>query len=224
MCICRLMESESENQNANVADPPAENQNTDDDVVEVEVESGNASAMSKRRLSADVWKEFNMLPPGPDKKQRCSCKRCGATYACPSTYGTGNLHKHLERCKRRDTRDIGQLLISREHGSMALGTKKFDQETFRELLTAAIIMHCQPYQFVEYEGFRAVFRYLNENVQTISRNTCKSNVNKLYAREKERLKSLLQSSPGRIFLTSDLWSSIILDGYLSLTAHFVDKD
>ncbi|WOG84027.1 hypothetical protein DCAR_0103207 [Daucus carota subsp. sativus] len=165
-----------------------------------------------------------MLPPGPDKKQWCSCKRCGATYACPSTYGTGNLHKHLERCKRRDTIDIGQLLISCDHGSVFLGTKKFDQQKFRELLVVAIIMHCQPYQFVEYEGFRAVFRYLNENVQTISRNTCKSNVNKLYAREKERLKSLLQSSPGRIFLTSDLWSSIILDGYLSLTAHFVDKD
>ena len=38
--------------------------------------SGNASAMLKRRLSANVWKEFNMLPPGPDKKQRCSCRRC----------------------------------------------------------------------------------------------------------------------------------------------------
>ncbi|XP_063940139.1 uncharacterized protein LOC108214138 isoform X2 [Daucus carota subsp. sativus] len=87
------MESESENQNENVdeqeqpeIEPPAE-QKTDDDVVEVEM--SNASAMSKRRLSADFWKEFNMLPPGPDKKQWCSCKRCGATYACPSTYGTG---------------------------------------------------------------------------------------------------------------------------------------
>ena len=160
MCICRIMESESENQKANVVEPeiePPAEQNTDDDVVEVEM--SNASAMSKRRLSADVWKEFNMLPPGPDKKQRRSCKRCGATYACPSTFGTCNLHKHLERCKRRDTRDIGQLLISRDHGSISLGTKKFDQEKFRELVVVAIIMHCQPYQFVEYEGFRAVFRY-----------------------------------------------------------------
>lgn len=54
--------------------------NTDDDVVEVEMST--ASAISKRRLSADVWKEFNLPPPGPDKKQRCSCKRCDTTYAC----------------------------------------------------------------------------------------------------------------------------------------------
>lgn len=207
------MESGNENQN-NVA---SEHQADDDETL-------TSDEISRRRLNSDVWVDFDMLPLGPDKKQRCKCKKCGTTYACPSTYGTGNLHKHLLKCKRRDTRDIGQLLVTREHGSIALGTKTFDQDTFRELLNAAIVMHCQPYQFVEFEGFRAVFRYLNENVQTISRNTCKSDVHKLYNREKERLKYMLQSCPGRISLTSDLWSSMISDGYLSLTAHFLDKD
>ena len=213
------MESGSENQHNNTGSDPRTQ--TDDDVIEVE---GSVAEKTKRRLNADVWDEFKMLPLGPDKKQRCACKRCGATYACPSTYGTSNLHKHLKSCKCRDVRDIGQLLISRERASLGLGTRKFDQDTFREMLVAAIVMHSQPYQFVEYEGFRAVFHYLNENLQTISRNTCKSDVHKLYNTEKGKLKCMLQSSPGRISLTSDLWSSIISDGYLSLTAHFLDKN
>ena len=43
-------------------------------------------------------------------------------------------------------------------------------------------------------------------------------------RKKERMKFMLQSAPGRICFTSDLWTSIVIDGYLSLTAYFIDKD
>ena len=46
---------------------------------------------------------------------------------------------------------------------------------------------------------------------------------KLYNKEKEKVKKMLQAAPGRVSLTSDLWSSMITDGYLSLTAHFIDK-
>lgn len=35
---------------------------------------------------------------------------------------------------------------------------------------------------------------------------------------------MLESAPGRISLTSDCWSSVTMDGYISLTAHFIDKD
>ena len=34
---------------------------------------------------------------------------------------------------------------------------------------------------------------------------------KTYAREKERMKFMLQSAPGRICFTSDLWTSIVTD-------------
>lgn len=74
------------------------------------------------------------------------------------------------------------------------------------------------------EGFRALHHYLNNKVQTISRNTYKADVIKSYAREKERIKCMLLSAPGRICFTSDLWTFIVTDGYLSLTTHFIDND
>ena len=68
--------------------------------------------LKKRRLKSSVWSHFEILPVGEDKKQTCKCKRCNAIYVCDSKYGTGNLCRHLKTCIRRDTRDIGQLLIS----------------------------------------------------------------------------------------------------------------
>ena len=35
---------------------------------------------------------------------------------------------------------------------------------------------------------------------------------------------MLKSVLGRISLTSDLWTSIIIDGYMCLTAYFLDKN
>jgi len=56
----------------------------------------------------------------------------------------------------------------------------------------------------------------------VSRNTIKANIGKLYMKEKIILKDLLLSIPNRICLTSDLWTSINIEGFISLTAHYVD--
>lgn len=61
-----------------------------------------------------------------------------------------------------------------------------------------------PFQFVEYEGIRALFSYVCENVKLVSRNTIKSDVLSMYKRERVRLINILYSIPGRMSLTSDL--------------------
>ncbi|KAL9677426.1 hypothetical protein QQ045_005655 [Rhodiola kirilowii] len=52
----------------------------------------------------------------------------------------------------------------------------------------------------------------------------KSYVTKMYESEKVKVHELLNMAKGRIFLTSDLWSSHTTDGYLALTTHFIDGD
>ncbi|KAA8538150.1 hypothetical protein F0562_027758 [Nyssa sinensis] len=107
---------------------------------------------------------------------------------------------------------------------MSARSLKFNQEKFRELITIAIVKHDLPFQFVEYEAVRDVFSYLCMDVKSFSRNTTRADVMKIYKREKNRISNLMQLCPGRICLTSDLWTSIVTDGYLCLTAHFIDKD
>ncbi|GJZ01904.1 hypothetical protein Tco_0519865 [Tanacetum coccineum] len=76
--------------------------------------------------------------------------------------------------------------------------------------------HDLPFSFSEYKGFKTVFEYLQPSVSHITRNTTKADIIKLYEHERNRLRGELIRSPGRISFTSDAWTSIVTDGYLSL--------
>ncbi|KAL5573655.1 hypothetical protein UlMin_023252 [Ulmus minor] len=139
-------------------------------------------------------------------------------YVADGKYGTGNMRKHIKVCPKNNSRDVGQMLLGGSSGSGSLGvlSNKFDPDKLRELIVYAIIMHDLPFQFVEYEGVRSILQYLRPEVQLVSRNTIKSDCMKIHQKEKARVKSLLHAAPGRISITSDLWSSLISDGYILL--------
>ncbi|KAG2702548.1 hypothetical protein I3760_06G095200 [Carya illinoinensis] len=166
----------------------------------------NEEAKGKRRKRLNVWSFFEMVPESEknDGKPRVRCKLCGVTYMAASKYGTRNMKRHIDTCPRRSN-------------------LKFDTNEYRELLVAAIVKHELPFRFVEYSGVRSLLQYLRPDIPTISRNTANADLVKIYHREKRRIKYLLNDSPGRISLTSDLWTSITTDGYMCITAHFLDK-
>nr|KAJ0207743.1 hypothetical protein LSAT_V11C500259970 [Lactuca sativa] len=190
--------------------------------VKVEGEEGNIT-MERERWSK-VWKFFQRLPIGSDGRERAQCKRCSKKYICETKNGTGSLRNHINKCPRRDEKDVAQMLFAKSGGSMSINSMVFKPERFRELVSQAIIKHELPFKFVEYEGIREIFQYLNKNVTTITRNTAKSDVKNLFKREKVRLKNLLELHQGRVSLTSDLWTSINTDGFLCVTGHFIDKE
>ena len=167
----------------------------------------------RRKHTSTVWSFFEAFC-GQDGKKRAKCKACAQVYIAEGSYGTGNMKRHIPKCPRLDTRDIGQMIINDENGQMGLAASKFDPDIFRELWTAAIIMHDLPFQFVEYEGIRTALSYARSEIKPMSRNTCKSDILKMHSKEKVKVKSLLESIPSRISLTSDLWSSITTDGYI----------
>ena len=176
----------------------------------------------KRRRNSTVWRFFQMLPTKDEEKPTCKCKKCGKVYIAAGSYGTRNLKRHLKVCSRKDTTNVGQLILGQN--AMSISSPKFDPATFRELLCAAITMHKLPFRFVEYVGIWAIFSYLCVDVPNTSRHTTKNDMVKMYKREKERMKSVLTSVPGRVCLTSDLWTSIATDGYMCVTAHFIDAN
>ncbi|KAL3503923.1 hypothetical protein ACH5RR_033764 [Cinchona calisaya] len=180
------------------------------------------SPKKKKRKRSDVWNHFTELEVGTNGVKRCECKYCGKQYNCESANGTGNMKRHLARCVRINTKNIAQALIDAKDGS--LRNPKISQEKFREILSFAIIKHDLPFSFVEYEEIRDVFKYLNPNVKNITRHTAKIDILKLHGIETQKVKVMLNEYPGRICLTSDLWTSIAINGYMSLTAHFVDKE
>jgi hypothetical protein len=78
----------------------------------------------------------------------------------------------------------------------------------------SIIKHDLPFSYIEYEGVRDTHQYLRGDVSFIYRNTVKADLVKMYLREKESIKFMLSVCPGRICLTSNLWTSLTIDGYI----------
>nr|GEY37352.1 zinc finger BED domain-containing protein RICESLEEPER 2-like [Tanacetum cinerariifolium] len=101
---------------------------------------------------------------------------------------------------------------------------KPDQDMYREKMAIAIIQHNYSFSYVEHDATRQLHKFLHRDTNPISRNTAKLDVLAIYKREKANLKLKLEKVSSKICFTSDLWSSITSDGYMALTAHYVDED
>ncbi|XVF28957.1 hypothetical protein REPUB_Repub15cG0077500 [Reevesia pubescens] len=169
-----------------------------DDIVEVErgTIDTQVTVVSKskrkraKKLISPVWTLFEILPEKTaDGTKKVKCKAYGEVKNHVTLHRNGNLLRHMKTCVKRDTRDVGQMLLSKEDG-----------------------------------GIRDLLSFLREDVTSISRNTAKADMLKMHKREKSRLKHMLKETPGKICLTSDLWTSITTDGYICLTTHFIDAN
>lgn len=187
-----------------------------------DVEDGRAK--KKRRLTSGIWKEFRLLPSKKGEALLCECINCGNKYCAESKWGTGNLHRHAKSCKKKTTADIGEFIVTSQKGVLSTQNSNFNQEKFKEMVVHAIVRHDLPFSFVEYEGIRSIFNYLEPQTTNFTRNTAKSHMKKIYDKEMIRLRGELVACPSRICLTSDAWTSIATNGYLSLTAHYVDSN
>ena len=63
---------------------------------------------------------------------------------------------------------------------------------------------------------------MNNDCVFVSRNTLAKEILKVYGDEKQKLISQITQIRGRVCLTSDSWTACTNEGYISLTAHYVD--
>uniref|UniRef100_A0A803N0I4 BED-type domain-containing protein n=1 Tax=Chenopodium quinoa TaxID=63459 RepID=A0A803N0I4_CHEQI len=137
----------------------------------------------QRKLTSDVWANFEFLDK-PDEQGNiiCKCKKCGQKYNAESRQGTGNLKRHIKKCKKRTFKDVGQMIIdSSSSGSMMNRVPTIDYDIVREMLSIAVVKHDLPFQFAEYSAVRKLINYINPDVKLVSRNTLKADVLKMMA-------------------------------------------
>ncbi|XP_043705261.1 zinc finger BED domain-containing protein RICESLEEPER 1-like [Telopea speciosissima] len=138
--------------------------------------------------------------------------------------GTGSLRRHLKNCTKRKNKDIAQMILSGGDGNLTCKSKKIDAEMVRDMITMLIVRRELPLVFVEYQEFRDLITYLYPQFSPISRNTQLADILRWHNRESKRIKEFLNSFNGRMSLTTDLWSSITTDSYISLTCHYIDTE
>ncbi|KAK9734436.1 hypothetical protein RND81_04G139500 [Saponaria officinalis] len=186
-------------------------------------QSAASSELRKRKWSSPVWRHYDVFDGKnyEDGKPRAICKYCkgGPLYA-NSGLGTSNFKRHTESCHARTSGHTGEMVPGKD----GLLIKKIDQFHYKEKVALTIIRHGYPFTYAEHEGNRDLHSYLNDNVKFMSRNTAKNYCMKIHKREKKKLKEELGKVKGKICLTCDMWTSCVDQGYLSLTAHYVDND
>ncbi|CAL9234204.1 unnamed protein product [Arabidopsis halleri] len=161
----------------------------------------------KRSRTSDVWNHFT-LEEDENNDKRAYCKKCPKQYLMLPTTGTSNLIRHHGKCSMGV--DVERKRV------------KIDHKVAREKFSRVIIRHDLPFLCVEYEELRDFISYMNPDYRCYTRNTAASDVVKTWEKEKQILKSELERIPSRICLTSDCWTSLGGDGYIVLTAHYVD--
>ena len=157
-------------------------------------------------------------------KEKAKCKGCGKEYAIGGRqYGTSTLGRHLVKCTSSQIaqyHDVSNMIID---NSGKLRSRKPDPKAARQIMSMALIEHNLPFKFVEYKRITQYIRLYHPDYVPISKKTATSDVFNLYESQKVIMKQTLQKVPGRICLTSDLWTASTSEGYICLTAHFVDE-
>ncbi|XP_019447197.1 PREDICTED: zinc finger BED domain-containing protein RICESLEEPER 1-like [Lupinus angustifolius] len=200
-------------------------EDVEDDIQESQsVELGKSNKRSKS-LTSDVWKSFTKIGVGDDGIERAKCNGCKTIYRCGISdgkdYGTSHLRRHRGRCTKIRHDDIGQIVMDKEGKLMS---RKIDQMVVRDMLAYAIIEYDLPFKFAEFKKIRCLINYLNPDSIPVSRNTVKADVMRIYMIEKDKLQKEMSSIPTRISITSDLWTTCTTEGYICLTAHYVDSN
>ncbi|KAK2648732.1 hypothetical protein Ddye_016221 [Dipteronia dyeriana] len=87
-----------------------------------------------------------------------------------------------------------------------------------------ILMHDYPLKMVEPEGFRDYTRSLHPLFKPISRITARRDIMSMYEIERKSLLTMLGKIPGRIAITSYMWTtSNQKRGYMTVMSHFIDN-
>jgi len=189
------------------------------------VDMGSFSELGRKFLSK-VWKEYDPIRVD-GLVVAAKCKHCARNICAERKHGTSSLRKHLKRCieRKKTVRVVGQLNASiMTPDGVALGTWTFNQAQSRFELMMMIVLHELPFSLVEYVGFRRFVSSLNPNFKMVSRKTIHNDCLKEFVKEKRDLQVFFKKCKSKVSLTTDLWTSNRMVGYICITAHFVDDD
>ena len=86
-----------------------------------------------------------------------------------------------------------------------------------------IAQDLRPIRMVECEGFRNLLRYLEQAILYQGKNNSPWTSLK-FEMCKEKLKKSLEDEAPSMALTTDIWTSIATEAYMTVTAHYIDPN
>ena len=87
-----------------------------------------------------------------------------------------------------------------------------------------IVINQHPFTIVEEDHFITFLHSLYPLVRLPTADTIKNKIMAYYEADKVKMETILKDLPGKISFTTDCWTSPSTKSFLSLTAHFINKE
>lgn len=225
---------------------PDENKMITTPEVNNELPNSDTQPNKRRKKKSIVWEHFTIETVSAGCRRAC-CKQCKQSFAYSTgskVAGTSHLKRHIAKgtcpallrnqaqnpstpyTPRSRTVGTGSATDTpkRRYRSPSTPYVLFDQDRCRNEIARMIIMHDYPLHMVEHPGFIAFVQNLQPRFNMVSFNTVQGDCVATYLMEKQSLMKFIESMPGRICLTLDMWTSTQTVGYVVITGHFIDSD
>ncbi len=187
-----------------------------------------------------MWEHFTINAADGAK---ASCSICGVVVSRGGTeaksYNTTNLRKHLESKHHEEYR---RLEVKEREAAKAKGGAKqmtlaesidkvqpyaFDHPRAREIhkrIGEMIAVDNEPFTLVNHVGFARLMNLVEPRYQFPSdKYFSEKLIPEMYEKVCGRVK-ILVSKAAHVSITTDVWSSVAQDSYISLTAHYITPD
>jgi Protein of unknown function (DUF 659) len=192
----------------------------DDEDDDNESESGNDSSNNNDNNDDNVNDQVETRPTTSDvwnivDKQKRECPSCGKIFG--SKTGTSSIRSHLQ--------NHGLLLVKEQTNLDNNSKNKYSRSEKMQAVIEWIVLDIQPFKVVEGDSFRKMVSRFDPVYQIPTRNTIKKFIKKSFDRRRNKIKEYISKNiPGKVSITTDIWSSIKNEGFLGITIHFIDKN
>ena len=176
-----------------------------------------------KTFRSPMWKHFTHLVVNNEEKAQCNY--CKKLFVGKSSYGTSHLKQHFDRCPRRKAAggDIRKMILKTDSKGN-VNSSAFNEKHGIEKLAKMIILHDYPLSMVEHRGFRDFTTTMQPLFKCPCRNTMKKHILNIYGEERDKVMKLIENNDSRVAITTGMWtSSNQKRGFMSVTAHFIDK-
>jgi hypothetical protein len=214
-------ENEEEPRNEDEDEPRDEDEDRTRPKVPIQQHSkkGTRSIKSRSRNKGGasrsaVWKHFDTKTakyPG-----RPVCRKCNAIFSAGS--GTSTLRRHLSSHRIAVPKHQRTM-----HDYRTDPHPKNEQEERDKLVGIWVVCDTQSFSVVECEEWRQMIAKFDPRYRFHSRHTLKDNIVDLFKEKLEVVTLAVQQIPGKVALTSDMWTASNSSSFLSLTIHYVDS-
>ncbi len=147
---------------------------------------------------------------------------CSATLVYNSTTSSMRYHLAHKHKKADDADATTSSQTSIRDFTIRQKCDKGRAEKMTQLIAEMTAEDLLPISFVEGEGFKRLMNYVKPHYTVPSRKTVTARIDALYEKCACSLKDSL-SKPARVAITTDSWTSLTAESYMTLTCHYINE-